>query len=335
MSGLDMKPGFSDAMPWDDPQEPMRPTGPAAALEADFGPAAPLPAVEEPIAVEATTLPPKQPPSVGMDLIERTKAGVSKLADLAAEVATGVRMLAAVKIADQVTYDKAFDLAKLANQSLKIIEDRRKALVKPHNDLVGNINDYAKLQLAAPLENAITGVRTMMIAYNRDNEERKRQEQAKLDKQKQEVADAAAKEQERLAAEQQAAQAKVGTDYAARRVEIIAMPAGVKRIMALKALEKEIAAAGAAVEKTFETAKTEANIDRSLSMADIRNSEEDLAAEKQRGATMKWSFEVIDATKVPDIYKAVVDKLVNAAIKGGAREIAGLRIFQEDKIALR
>jgi hypothetical protein len=49
----------------------------------------------------------------------------------------------------------------------------------------------------------------------------------------------------------------------------------------------------------------------------------------------RWTFEVVDAAKVPDRFKVVDDKAIRQAVKDGERQIAGVRIFQTDELAVR
>lgn len=47
-----------------------------------------------------------------------------------------------------------------------------------------------------------------------------------------------------------------------------------------------------------------------------------------------WTYKVIDDSKVPDEYRAVVPQLVNQAIRDGVRDIPGLKIYQEEKLSI-
>lgn len=49
----------------------------------------------------------------------------------------------------------------------------------------------------------------------------------------------------------------------------------------------------------------------------------------------KWTYEVTDINAVPRELLMVNDAAVKAAIKGGARELAGLRIYQETTLSVR
>jgi dGTP triphosphohydrolase len=51
--------------------------------------------------------------------------------------------------------------------------------------------------------------------------------------------------------------------------------------------------------------------------------------------TEKWTFEIIDESEVPNIYCSPDKKKIDEAIKAGAREIKGLRIFDDGKITSR
>lgn len=47
----------------------------------------------------------------------------------------------------------------------------------------------------------------------------------------------------------------------------------------------------------------------------------------------KWEFE--DASKVPHEYFTIDEKKINQAVRDGVREIAGIRIYQEDQLSVR
>jgi hypothetical protein len=53
------------------------------------------------------------------------------------------------------------------------------------------------------------------------------------------------------------------------------------------------------------------------------------------GYRERWVYELVDDALVPREYLCVDDVAVNRAVKGGAREIAGLRIFDAGSIAVR
>lgn len=48
-----------------------------------------------------------------------------------------------------------------------------------------------------------------------------------------------------------------------------------------------------------------------------------------------WDFEVVDASKLPAAFLMPNEQAIRGAVRGGAREIAGVRIFQRDDLAVR
>ncbi|MCK5612611.1 hypothetical protein KAR91_62645 [Candidatus Pacearchaeota archaeon] len=49
----------------------------------------------------------------------------------------------------------------------------------------------------------------------------------------------------------------------------------------------------------------------------------------------RWTFEVLDITKVPEMYLVVDSAEVNDAIADGERKIPGLRIYQKESLSVR
>ena len=59
--------------------------------------------------------------------------------------------------------------------------------------------------------------------------------------------------------------------------------------------------------------------------------------EKRMGDTQArkvWNWEIVDFSKVPDIYKEINRVAINQAIRNGVREISGLNIFQEESLSI-
>lgn len=48
-----------------------------------------------------------------------------------------------------------------------------------------------------------------------------------------------------------------------------------------------------------------------------------------KGVQMKWSFEITDPNQVPNGYWIIDEAAIKAAVAGGAREIPGVRIYEE------
>ena len=47
-----------------------------------------------------------------------------------------------------------------------------------------------------------------------------------------------------------------------------------------------------------------------------------------------WTFEVVDFSKVPDDHKMINSPTIMAQVRAGVREIAGLKIYQKESIAI-
>jgi len=59
--------------------------------------------------------------------------------------------------------------------------------------------------------------------------------------------------------------------------------------------------------------------------------------EKKMGDTQArkvWNWEIVDFSKVSDIYKEINRVAINQAIRNGVREIKGLNIFQEESLSI-
>jgi hypothetical protein len=52
-------------------------------------------------------------------------------------------------------------------------------------------------------------------------------------------------------------------------------------------------------------------------------------------AGKRWTFEIVDANAIPRQYLKVDEPSIRAAIRDGAREIPGVRIYQETSISIR
>jgi hypothetical protein len=60
-----------------------------------------------------------------------------------------------------------------------------------------------------------------------------------------------------------------------------------------------------------------------------------ISQNKVSGTRKTWKFEVVESEKVPREFLVVDDSAIRKAVQAGAREIAGVRIFEEIVIAIR
>lgn len=60
-----------------------------------------------------------------------------------------------------------------------------------------------------------------------------------------------------------------------------------------------------------------------------------MSSAKTSGLTKTWTYEITNTSLVPREYLMVNEAAIKAAIKGGTRDIPGVRIFQKDNLTLR
>ncbi len=205
----------------------------------------------------------------------------------------------AVKSAEQSAV--AITTAKQVKEYAKKIEDRRKAIVKPLNDMVDRVNAYAK-EIKAPLDQAEAHIKGELLSWERELEKKRREEFEKAEAERKRLE---AEAQLKMAAEREAA-------------ETVAMFAAPETANLSKAV---IEAEEARVQKELEKAHAD-------KVADIN-------ANKVSGVRKTWTFEIRDAASVPRDFLSVDEKKIREAIRLGVREIQGINIYQETSVAIR
>lgn len=210
-----------------------------------------------------------------------------------------------IKVSDQPSMQKALLAGKEAKHFSKMIEDKRKELVKPLNDQVKAINDYAK-SIAAPVLDVESHLKKELMSFERVLEKQRREEQAKLEAEKadkeKELAEKARAEKERLEME-----AQFGVDEQDE--------AAVKRQELVAKAEQE---------------REKAELERQESEA-----KKQIQSNKVSGARKVWKFEVQVPSEVPREYLVVNETMIRAAVNSGIRDIPGVRIYEDVQIALR
>lgn len=217
-----------------------------------------------------------------------------------AEISIFVEPIKQLIVVDKGSLDIAMEVGRNIKLLLKSIEDDRVAYVKPINDHVKTINDYAK-DLKAPLEQAESHIKGHLRAYEIELDKKRRAEMDLIAKQQKEAAEAAiAKlrlqkaEQERLARFQDEPEQKMAHET---------LKANAER------MEKEI-------------------------LADSQTKTNAVMENKVAGSKKVWKFEVTDANQVPRQFLVVEEKIIRAAVNIGTREIPGVRIYEDVQISL-
>jgi hypothetical protein len=219
------------------------------------------------------------------------------------------------------------DIARL----LKETEDGRKLVKAPVLDL-GKRIDAAAAEFVQTLEAQKARLNGMLVAYETEQRriameaERKRQEEIRKQEAEAELARKRA-----LLAETEAREKREAAERAAR--EAVNPEARAKaQEEARKAAEAQRQAAAAQVQQE-EAAK--------LQQAELLRAPAPVVT-RAAGASVQtpWTFEVLDIKALyaacPDLVELSVKRSdVLALIRGGTREIPGLRIFQETKVNIR
>lgn len=197
-----------------------------------------------------------------------------------AKVRESLANLAEIKtVKSKENADAVLLTLKDAAQVPKLIEKKRKEMVKPFNETVREINNYAK-GLVQNLPDEILRVKGLVQDFQEELNAKEAEKEKKL-------------EEERLAA--------------------------------LKKKEDS-------GEQSLEDMMND-----SLVSHDIEKEEDvPVKVEKTHVKGMKkvWTHEVVDSNLIPQDYMVIDEKAIRAAIKAGVREIPGLKIYQENKLAV-
>lgn len=198
---------------------------------------------------------------------------------------------------------EATDMVVKLAQTLKVLENQRTFFVQPLNQQVTRINALFK-GLKEPIETANQAVRAKLLAYEQEKrrkaeEERKAalERQRKIDEENRKKAEAEAAAKAALEAE-----AKKGDVFAEAELEAQAeAPPEPVQIIAIPPMVQK------GVQGTFGKANTRTD----------------------------WKYEITDPALVPREYLTPDLPTITQAVRGGAREIPGVRIYQHETLVLR
>lgn len=268
-----------------------------------------------------------------------------KFDELVSDLTVFVSPIKDLVVTDKTSCDKANLTLKELKFWEKKIEEKRKEMVGPLNDQVKRINEYAKT-VTAPLATPESHLKAQLMAYERllekEREEQRRIEreaQAKREAEARAVIDKQQAEARALIAKQQAeaAEAARQAQEDAEALAMFAEPDESEQIKAKAEQEaKEIAAKAEA-----ETARIQAEAHMQAQKTEFEAKQahwdvsKDIKANKVIGATRRWTFEVLDESLLPREFLIADEKKIRTAMHAGAREIPGVRIFQELSISNR
>lgn len=250
------------------------------------------------------------------------------------------------EIKDQAGVDAALDIMKKAKKVETIIENKRKDLVKPYNDEVKRINEYAKT-LTGKIPPAIKAAEGVILTYH-EAEKKKAKDLRTNARDKQLIELGYTRMPE--GTEFVKGDVYVNNDQYILRVTVENHTddawAGLLQTMAAQ-LEKKKQEQIEALKKeqedasffgdTDEKKEIEEKIDqlKSTPVSIPTTHVPAFGTSKVKGLTKRWTFEVQDINQIPREYTQVDEKKIREAIAAGERNIPGVRIYQDESITLR
>lgn len=276
----------------------------------------------------------EQPDKVSADLrkFNKTEDQVNK-ALAALGTITGLK--------DQVGADAAMDIMKKAKQVSTLIENKRKLLVKPYNDEVGRINDYAKA-FTKKIDDAIELGKKALLTFNQAEADRKKKERTE------------SRHEQLLAmgfVHHPDGTEKLKSDIYLHGEAILLFRSAIEQLedaVWVAHIEQEKRNAIAALQQQKNNAdffgeEVSGEVDQKIE--ELKKAPEPVrhvpsfgggsSPARSNGMTKRWTFEIISTHLLPREYLVPDEKAIRAAVIAGTRTIAGVRIYQDESISLR
>jgi hypothetical protein len=229
--------------------------------------------------------------------------------------------------------DSAMEVLKIASKVEKAIESKRKDLVAPFNDGAKEINAHAK-EITEGLPGAIAKVKSAVLEWQRAEEERA----AEL------IRKARMKQIEGMGF-------VWNEETDSYRLDgVVGVFVKDVHLQGTDGMWSDLMTRFAEAIQEQEAEKNKALQEEDPEMFDLLGLDEVMpevakrlpapsaayfAPPKLNGAAKVWKFEITDAVAVPREYLSVDEVLVREAIRSGVREIAGVRIYQEEQLRVR
>jgi hypothetical protein len=196
----------------------------------------------------------------------------------------------------------ATNLLGFIAQAKKQFEDRRTGIVKPLNDNVKRVNDAFKT-ITAPLDTANTTLKQKVLIYHREQERKRQEEIARIEAERK----VAEEQRQKEIAERQ----KALDDLGITEGDLAPLPGSDADNIYFPPLEEIAPVVLPPVVPTMTKA--------SLGSATVKK---------------VWAFEITAPADVPREYLTVDEKKIREAVRAGVREIPGVRIYQDDQLAV-
>lgn len=220
---------------------------------------------------------------------------------LQADIQLYVKPVMTLKVSDSETQKSATASVKEIKSWSKKVEERRKELTAPLRARIEQINSLAE-KISQPLLDAEKHCKVELISYDKVLEV-ERQKQLK------------AIEEERIKKEKEAAEAAKKAQEQAEAAAMFGSGANETRAALVANAEAERIKEEAAKEAKRVTKQVESN--------------------RVSGIREIWKYEILDSSKVPDEFWIVDDIAIGKAVRSGARQISGVRIYSEQTLGVR
>lgn len=232
---------------------------------------------------------------------------------LTSDIATLVGPVSKLKVVDFKTSETAVKHGSAIQGLLKEIEERRDSLVRPRNEEVKKVNEYAR-EIKAPLEAAKRHLEAEVGAFAAETRRQKAIEEARIE------AERVAKE-EQIAAKAQAALDALEAERAEAAAELDPLFGDREEHEAEFARQQEII-----------QAEAEAAHGRARAAAAVQKY--DASRQDVKGARMVWEVELVDINQVPVefLIREINRSMILAAARGGNVNIPGVRVFQKPSV---
>lgn len=221
---------------------------------------------------------------------------------------------------------KATDLKKEITTQEKAVWEREDWIVWPAKQFVKAVTGYAK-EVTEPLAKAKQAIVDKVLAYNKAQEEARRQEQERIRQEQAELARKQAEEQAKIDAQ------RLENERKQKELEAKANELSEAE---KKQQQKELSIEKARLEIEEQKKQQQAEKDRleneEKAKIDQARIEAEAQANKPKGIRTVWKFEIVDAVKIPRAFLEVNEVKIRQAIQIGTREIEGVRIYSENII---
>lgn len=241
-----------------------------------------------------------------------------------------------IEAARSITIENAEDaegatevLAEIQRRK-KRLETERVALAAPINEAKNRVQNLFN-KLKAPLDDARAILEPKVIAWQDAEDRRIREENAQRER---EARKKQAAEQARIDAEREAAakEAKEAAEKARQATEALAAEANADSAAA----EAEALAAADAARQAAEVLAAKREERPAFELAEREEAQATVQTAKGSATRKKrWVAEVTNELIVPREYLVVDQVKLNAAVKAGVREIAGVNIHQKSELSVK